>query len=59
MYVKDVLALNVATAESGAPYVREDEQFSDFGGNLIITGATLGSGRLLLAVQDALSKIDG
>ena len=59
MYVKDVLALDVVTAENGAPYVRTDDKFSDFGGNLIITGATLGSGRLLLAVQDALSKANG
>lgn len=58
-YVADVLALEVVTGESGAPAVKRDEDFVNFGDELIITGATLGSGRLLIAVQNALKTFDG
>lgn len=58
-YVKDIMALEVATADSGAPYVKGDAGFVAYDDDLIMTGATLGSGRLLLAVQDALSKMNG
>lgn len=47
-YVADVLAETVAVDENAAP-----QSVTDSG--LMITGATLGSGRLLLAVQDALA----
>ncbi|MDE7163391.1 MAG: hypothetical protein K2O44_04855 [Clostridia bacterium] len=56
-YVADILALDVATGSSGAPLTTGDAGFNNFGGEYIITDATLGSARLLLAVQDALSKL--
>lgn len=57
LYVADVLAKTVAVdAETGEPYVKEDSEFIDYGENLIISGATLGSSRLLLAVQNALQS---
>ncbi len=57
-YVADVLALDVAT-NGGIPLVGTDDGFVNYGDNLIITGATLGSGRLLIAVQNALGSLDG
>ncbi len=57
-YVADILALEVVTNQ-GIPVVKEDDGFVNYGDNLIITGATLGSGRLLLAVQNALASLDG
>lgn len=59
LYVADVLALEVVTDSVGAPVGKTDENFSDFGSNLIITDSTVGSGRLLIAVQNALSQADG
>ena len=44
--VKDVLAAKVTVSSSGQP--------ESVDGDFMITGATQGSGRLLLAVQDAL-----
>lgn len=57
-YVSDILALEVIT-NGEVPLVKEDEEFVNYGDNLIITGATLGSGRLLVAVQNALKTFDG
>ncbi len=51
--VDEVLALNVNVISTGQP---SDGQ--EFGG-LVSTGATQGSGRLLLAVQNSLCKLDG
>lgn len=58
-YVVDVLAKEVVTKDDGAPLVKGDKGFVSYGSDVIITGATLGSGRLLLAVQDALQKFGG
>lgn len=55
-YVDDLLALDVAE-NGGIPLVKGNAGFVNFGDGYIITGATLGSARLLLAVQDALSKL--
>jgi len=52
--VQEILSKEVAT-EGGIPLVSTDSGFINYGSDLIITGATLGSGRLLLAVQNALS----
>ena len=54
--VDEVLAMRVAVSEDGAPLVKSDEGFVNYDGSLIISGATLGSGRLLLAVQNALKQ---
>ncbi len=56
-YVSDVLAKEVVTDEKGAPLTSEDTGFNDYGDDFMITGATLGSGRLLIAVQTALKKL--
>ena len=58
-YVADVLAAEAVTGSEGAPLVKGDEGFVNYGDDLIITGATLGSGRLLIAVQNALKTLDG
>lgn len=58
-YVADVLALEVATDGSGAPLIKGDGGFENFGDDKLIAGATLGSGRLLLAVQNALKTFEG
>ncbi|MDE6557847.1 MAG: hypothetical protein K2K39_01950 [Clostridia bacterium] len=58
-YVADVLAAEVVTNGEGAPLVKGDEGFVNYGDDLLITGATLGSGRLLIAVQNALKTLDG
>ncbi len=55
-YVSDILAKEVVT-ENGKPLVKGDKGFIDYGDEFIITGATLGSGRLLIAVQNALRKL--
>lgn len=52
MAVSDVLAIKVYIKTTGEPYSSDKNDF----GELIITGSTQGSGRLLLAVQDALSN---
>lgn len=49
--VEEVLAIPVSTDEGGAPVAGQD-----FGG-LVTSGSTQSSGRLLLAVQDALKNI--
>ncbi len=56
-YLADVLCETVETDANGQPETRDNQpgQAQTFGG-LIVTGATQGSGRLLLAVQDALEK---
>lgn len=63
-YVADVLAANVALQASGAPQpIKNGDDanpyFSNFGEGYIVTGATQCSGRLMLAVQDALKKTEG
>lgn len=53
--VSDVLEMSVFIKETGEPYSKDKN--GDLGANnLLITGSTQGSGRLLLAVQDALGK---
>lgn len=52
--VKEILAKEVVT-EGDKPLVSNQSGFINYGSDLIITGATLGSGRLLIAVQNALS----
>lgn len=56
--VSFVTGQKVAVKSDGEPYTNDDEpeEKIDYGG-LVITGATMGSGRLLLAVQNALKKI--
>lgn len=53
--VSEVLAINVACEESGAPVTSTAEAPVTYDG-LIYTGATMSSGRLLLAVQNALKS---
>ncbi len=57
--IADVLALNVAVADDGDVLITSDTGFVEYNESLIISGATQSSGRLLLAVQNALSQIDG
>ncbi|MDE7439340.1 MAG: hypothetical protein K2N23_02385 [Clostridia bacterium] len=53
--VAEVLAIKVFYDENGEPYSTKDNaEFATSG--LVMTGATQGSGRLLKAVQNALSK---
>ena len=53
--VADILAIKVFYDENGEPYSTKDN--ADFASSgLVLTGATQGSGRLLIAVQNALSK---
>lgn len=47
--VSEIKAIKVTVKDSGEPNLPVDEY-----NGLVITGATVGSGRLLLAVQDAL-----
>lgn len=49
--VEEVLAIEVSCSESGQPVSGQDL------GGLIVSGSTQSSGRLLLAVQDALRNI--
>lgn len=58
-YVADILAKEVAVSDSGAPLTSDDSAFCDYGESLLMTGATQSSGRLLLAVQDALMTYYG
>lgn len=53
--VEEVCALKVEVKDNGAPLTSDDDVEVDYG-NLVITGATMGSGRLLLAVQNALKN---
>ncbi len=57
-YVADILAKKVAVDGDGAPLGSDTEGFVDFGKDFITTGATVGSGRLLLAIQDALKQLN-
>lgn len=58
-YVWDVLSKEVAVSSSGAPETSDSSAFVSYGGDLLTTGATQSSGRLLLAVQDALMSFYG
>lgn len=53
--VEEITAIKVPCAENGEPLSTENGGLSEE--RYLITGATLGSGRLLLAVQNALSGI--
>lgn len=55
--VADVLAMQVATSAEGAPLAKDADGFKQYDSSLIISGATLGSGRVLLAVQNALKDL--
>lgn len=57
-YVADVLAKEVAT-DGEEPLAADAEGFVNYGDDFIISGATIGSGRLLLAVQNALKTLEG
>ncbi|MDE6441292.1 MAG: FMN-binding protein [Clostridia bacterium] len=54
--VSEILAMKVATKDK-APLSKDDDGFTAYDSDLLISGATLGSGRLLLAVQDALKDL--
>lgn len=54
--VSDVLQISVPCKESGEPLSSDEGGLSADSG-YVITGATVGSGRLLLAVQNALSLL--
>lgn len=57
--VADVLAMKVAVAEDGAPLKQDEEGFIKYtNSDLLISKATQSCGRIVLAVQDALEKID-
>lgn len=58
-YVADILAKEVLTAADGEPLTTQSNGFVSYGEEFITTGATLGSGRLMLAVQDALKDFGG
>lgn len=53
--VADVLAVKVYIDDSGVPYGKEDNA-AFLSSDLLIVNATQGSGRLMLAVQDALGQ---
>lgn len=55
--VSEILSMEVAVSEAGAPLSQNAEGFKAYDSELIISGATLGSGRLLLAVQDAVKEL--
>ena len=55
--VDDILAMNVSVDANGQPKTDTTGETSQ--GDLIYTGATQTSGRIILAVQNALEKIDG
>lgn len=57
-YVADVLAKEVAT-DGEEPLAADAEGFVNYGDDFISSGATVGSGRLLLAVQNALKTLEG
>lgn len=54
--VDEVLSQQVAVSAEGAPLSTDAEGFREYDSSLIISGSTLGSGRLLLAVQNALRE---
>ena len=54
--VADVLAIKVFVKTTGEPYSSDKNDFSVGQDKLLIEGSTQGSGRLLLAVQDALKN---
>ncbi len=54
--VSSVLAEEVKCGEDGTPLTAATEGYVAYDSDYLITGATQGSGRLLLAVQDALKK---
>lgn len=56
-YVADVLAKEVTVNDNGAPVDSSSSNYIDFGEDFIISGATIGSARLLLAVQNALKTL--
>lgn len=56
-YVDDVLAKTVAV-NNMVPLASDDSGFVNFGDDIIVTHATQTSGRLLLAVQDALKNLN-
>ncbi len=58
-YVGEILAQTVAVKETGEPIAKVGEGFIGYDNELIMTGATVGSGRLLLAVQNALTEVQG
>ena len=55
MKVADVKALNVSKDDNGQPNTDEAGDASQ--GALLLTGATQTSGRIILAVQDALKDV--
>ena len=55
--VSEILAMQVAVSEAGAPLSANAEGFNAYDSALIISGATMGSGRVLLAVQDAVKNL--
>lgn len=50
--VTEVMSIEVAVAESGSPLTGEEATFTDK-----ITGTTQSSGRIILAIQNALEKL--
>ena len=59
--VDDVLAVEVVTDDAGVPVIASASNFKPYtvgDTNLLLTKSTQSSGRLILAVQDALEKID-
>lgn len=59
--MSDVLAIKVATQESGQPEVQTSENFVELKAGeteLLIDGATQSSARLVLAVQNALENFE-
>ena len=55
--VSEILAMQVAVSEAGAPLSANAEGVNAYDSALIISGATMGSGRVLLAVQDAVKNL--
>lgn len=55
--VSAIKALTVACASSGEPYASSFDEFVSYDSDLLLTGATQGSGRLLLAVQNAIASL--
>jgi hypothetical protein len=55
--VNDVKGYEVAVKKGGEPYVTSDtDYFKAYNSDILLTGATQSSGRLLLAVQNALTE---
>ena len=55
--VSEIKAITVVCSDSGEPVAATSDSFVSYDSDLIITGATVGSGRLLLAVQNALERL--